>query len=144
MSVRDLIVAPVYVKRGRLCFYHRALFDQQVQQLTDGWEMEVIVQRLYATRSLEQNAYWWGMCVQPVADHTGYSPEEIHEFAKQKFIPKIVALCDRNGEIKGECVIGGSTRLLSTKSFATFVDHFRQWAASELDVVIPDPEGPHA
>lgn len=56
------------------------------------------------------------------------------------FLPKKLAICDGNGEVKGEVVIGGTTTSLNRIEFGEFVDRFRQWAAEELSVVIPDPD----
>lgn len=138
-AVSDLVVASAQVKSGRLFFRNRRLFDEQVRTLKDGWDVEVTVKRLRASRSIKANAYWWGVCVQLVSEHTGYTPEEVHEIAKQMFIPKALAICDGNGEVKGEFVIGGSTRSMNTAEFAEFTERFKQWAATELDVYIPDP-----
>lgn len=137
----ELIVASAQAKGGKLFIRNRRAFDQQIAQLKEGWQLEVSVKRLRATRSLQQNAYWWGVCVQLVSEHTGYTPEEIHDIAKQMFIPKRLAVQDGNGEIKGEFVVGGSTREMNKLEFGEFIERFRQWAAETLDVVIPDPEG---
>lgn len=128
------------VKNGRLFIENRRVFDQQVALLDPRWALEVTVRRRKATRSVRANRYWWGICVQLVAEHTGYTPEEIHDIAKQMFLPKTLAVNDGNGEIKGEFVIGGSTRKLNTAEFAEFVERFKQWAATTLDVVIPDAD----
>lgn len=137
--MNDLVVASAQVKGGRLFIRNRRRFDQAVSQFREGMEVEVSVKRLRATRSQQQNAYWWGVCVQLVSDHTGYTPEEVHEIAKQMFIPKRFAFQNGNGEIKGEFVIGGSTREMNKVDFSEFTERFKQWAATELDVYIPDP-----
>lgn len=141
-SVSDLIVATAQVKNGRLFFRNRKAFDANVAQLKEGWSMEVTVKRQRATRSQYQNRYYWGVVVELIAEHTGYTPDEIHDILKAKFIPKRLALCDGNGEVKGEFVIGGSTRRMNTVEFGEFLTEIRQWAASELGVVIPDPNEP--
>ena len=126
------------VKHGRLFIENRRVFDQQVALLDGRWVLEISVRRKRATRSLAANKYWWGVCVEAVSQHTGYTPEEVHEIAKQMFIPKKLSLADGNGEIKGEFVIGGSTRTMDTKGFSEFVERFKAWAAAELDCYIPD------
>lgn len=128
------------IRNGRLFIENRKVFDQQVALLDSRWTLEVTVKRLRATRAIRANRYWWGCCVQLVSEHTGYTPEEIHEIAKQMFLPKTLALSDGNGEVKGEFVVGGSTRKLNTKEFSEFVERFKQWAAAELDIVIPDAD----
>lgn len=71
------------------------------------------VSRQHALRSGQQNRWYWGVIVQLLADHTGYTADEIHEVLKAKFIPKHLALADRNGEVKGEFVIGGTTTTMN-------------------------------
>lgn len=100
-SVTEVAVGIATVKRGKLFFRNRRFFDQQVGALKDGWIVEVAVKRLRATRSIQQSRYYWGVVVELIAEHTGYTPEEIHEVLKAKFIPKHLALSDSNGEIQG-------------------------------------------
>lgn len=140
-AVMDEVIGVAQVKDGRLFIQNRRAFDQRIARFDDRWILEVTVKRLRATRSQQQNRYWWGVCVDLVSEHTGYSPEEVHEIAKQLFIPKRLAIADGNGEIHGEFVIGGSTRQMNTLQFSEFTERFKQWAAETLDVVIPDPEG---
>ncbi len=94
-----------------------------------------------ATRSQQQNRWYWGVVVEMLSDHTGYTPDEIHDVLKAKFLPKRLAVSDGNGEIRGEFVIGGSSRQLDKNEFAEFCESVRRWAAEDLGVVIPDPEG---
>ena len=136
----DEVIGVAQVKDGRLFIKNRQAFDQQIARFDDRWILEVTVKRLRATRSQQQNRYWWGVCVELVSEHTGYTPEDIHEIAKQMFIPKRLAVADGNGEIQGEFVVGGSTRQMNTEEFGEFIERFKQWAAETLDVVIPDPE----
>lgn len=142
MGVRDEIVASAHVKRGRLWISNRKVFDQQIRAVPEDWQLEVVVHRLRATRSTQQNRYWWGVCIQLVSEHTGYTPDEIHELAKQMFIPKKLAICDGNGEIVGEHVMGGSTRTMNTAQFTEFIETFKRWAAETLNVYIPDASEP--
>lgn len=139
-AAAELVVASATVKGGRLLIRNRRAFDASVSELRDGWEVEIAVKRLRATRSLEQNAYYWGVVVQLLSEHTGYTPDEIHDVLKAKFIPKRLAVCDGNGEIKDEIVLGGSTRAMNKLEFGEYVESIRLWAAEDLDVVIPDPD----
>ena len=139
-TVMDEVIGVAQVKDGRLFIKNRRAFDQRIARFDDRWILEVTVKRLRATRSQQQNRYWWGVCVELVSEHTGYTPEDVHEIAKQMFIPKRLAVADGNGEIQGEFVVGGSTRQMNTEEFGEFIERFKQWAAETLDVVIPDPE----
>lgn len=141
-TVLDEVTALAKRRGKKLFIQNRRQFDALVSQLDERWQLEITVRRLTATRSQQANKYWWGVCVALVSESTGYSPEEIHEIAKQMFLPKKLAFADGNGEVVGEFVMGGSTRSLNTKEFAEFVERFRRWAAEELEVYIPDANEP--
>ncbi len=139
-AVNTDVIASACVKNGRLRFHNRKAFDEQVRQFREGAEVEIEVTIRRATRSLQQNAYFWGVVVQMISEHTGYAPDEVHEFLKMKFIPKKLAVCKGNGEIVDEFVVGGSTRKMNTVEFGEYVESIRQWAAESLDLYIPDPD----
>jgi hypothetical protein len=137
-SIRDLVVGTGQVKRGRLFIQHRSLFNRQVAELDERWMLEVTVARLRATRSIEANRYYFGVVIDAISAHTGYHPDETHDLMKMLHLPKELAICDGNGEVKGQYVMGGSTRNLNTAEFSAYVSRVQQWAAETLDVVIPD------
>lgn len=132
------IVTTARLTKGRLQIRNWNRVASELKAMRDG-EMRVAISKARATRSLNQNRYWWGVCVALVSEHTGYTPDEVHELAKQMFIPKRLAFANGNGEVVGEFVIGGTTTRLDTLEFGEFVEAFRMWAAETLDVVIPDP-----
>lgn len=132
------IVATGTIRNGKLWIPNRRAFDQQIAQMREGWSVEVAITRLRAARSLEQNRYLWGVVYQTLADYTGYTPEEIHDVCKAKFIPKRVALANGNGEVVGEFVLGGSTRKLKKDECTEYIENIRRWAAESLDCYIPD------
>jgi hypothetical protein len=133
------ITVNVEMANGRLCLLNRPLFNDLLQTLRNG-PYELSLTRLRAIRSQQANRYWWGVVVHLFSDHTGYTPEEIHEWAKAKFIPKRLALLNGNGDVEDEYVIGGSTRKLTTVEFAEFVDEVRKFGNERLDLHIPDPD----
>jgi hypothetical protein len=54
-----------------------------------------------STRSSEQNALLWGVCYPPLVERTGYTAEEIHEYALGKhfgWVDKRVPKTPRNPE----------------------------------------------
>ena len=138
-GVNTDVVASAAVKNGRLILHNRRAFDQAISQFRDGAEVEIEVTIRRTTRSQQQNRFYWGVLVHLLSEHTGYTPDEVHEFLKMKFIPKRLALSDHNGEITDEFVIGGSTRKMNTVQFGEFMDECRRFAAEALDVYIPDP-----
>jgi len=85
-------------------------------------------------RSLQQNAYYWGVVVQKIieAHDDQYKPYQIHEWLKRQFLAEIIEL---RGVIHE---IGSSTAVLSTKQFEEFMSNVRMWAA-ENGIDIPEP-----
>jgi len=98
------------------------------------------IERVQATRSAQANAYYWGVVVAILADYTGYTPDEIHDSLKLRFLSKEVAFARGNGEVVAEFVIGGSTTALYSFEFYSYVEEIRQWAFEALDVSIPPPD----
>jgi len=101
----------------------------------------VTIAAAHATRSLEQNRYYFGVVLRTMAEHTGHSVDELHEWAKAHFLPKYVAICDGNGVIQDDVIVGGSTRRLDKVQFSEYVDGIRHFALEKLDLDIPGPEG---
>lgn len=133
------VVTTGSIRSGRLDIRNRKRFSEALRRMRDG-EVLITVTRKHATRSVQANRYYWGVVVDLLSDHTGYTPDEIHEVLKAKFIPKKLAVSDGNGEIKGEFVIGGTTTEMNKLEFGEYITRIREWAAEELDVVIPDPD----
>jgi hypothetical protein len=85
-------------------------------------------------RSLSQNRMYHAEVneiVRAVADFTGYTHEEIHEFLKQKFLsPDII-------EIGGERHERWTTTNLGTAEMSDYMEQVRRWAIEELGIDIP-------
>jgi hypothetical protein len=138
-GVADEVTAICHIRKRRVFIDDRRRFNDAVSNLDDRWDYEIAVRRLYANRSQQQNRFYWSVVVAYLSDYTGFTPDEMHDWLKMKFIPKKLAVCDGNGEIQGEFVLGGSTRKMNTAQFTEYLEAIRGWAASELGVVIPDP-----
>lgn len=116
----------------------RRSFDDGLRLLV-GKPILISVTEERATRSASQNAWYWGVIMARLSDRTGYTPDELHEYCKQRFLSKHLAIANDNGEIVDDRVIGGSTTKLTTKAFGEYCELIRQWAAAELGLDIPDP-----
>ena len=124
MKFRGKVVA------GKLQLYRREEFSDHVKLL----EGRLVVLQLTGERkdrSLDQNRWYWGCIVKMLAEHCGYTSEEMHEALKERF------LRDRINEKAGLVRIKSSAEL-DTKEFSEYCEQCRQLAA-ELGVVIPDP-----
>ena len=87
----------------------------------------------YKKRSNEQNAYYWGMIVDILSKEFGYTPEEIHEILKFKFLSK-------NYDFKGQYMTGTeSTATLSTSEMEDYHRKIREWASRDFNIYIPEP-----
>jgi len=96
-----------------------------------GKALEFIVRKTRKARSLRQNAYYWGVVISTLSDHTGHDPEEIHEALKIKFLS--------HDDEKTGLLIVGSTAALSTIQFNEYCDRIQRWAAQFLGCYIPSP-----
>lgn len=108
-----------------------------------GWkdcEVTILIERATATRSLVANAYYWGVVVHLISEHTGHTPEETHDLLKVMFLPKKLAMLGRNGDLVNELVIGGSTTKLNKVEFYEYCQRIREWSQDSLDLYIPRPD----
>lgn len=129
------LILPATVARGELRLNRRRMREWLAHR-RDGAYV-VTIERQHATRSLAQNAYYWGVVLGALCEHTGYTPEEMHNFLKQRFLPKRITLADANGELVEECVVGISTTRLNKLQFGEYLEQVVRWAGEELGVVVP-------
>jgi hypothetical protein len=115
--------------RGEENRYHAYLYKYK-----NGAEMFLVLgHKTKATvRSAQQNRYYWGVVVDLLSVHTGYTPDEMHEALKWKFL-----IIHRDGlpdTVK-------STAKLTIYEFMEYIDNIQKWAARDMGCVIPDPDG---
>ena len=99
-----------------------------------------------STRSSEQNNLLWGICYPPLVERTGYTAEEIHEYALGRhfgWVDKRVPKTPRNPEGIESVPRRTTTRdengkrsVLSKAEFTAFVETVERIAA-EAGVFIP-------
>jgi hypothetical protein len=92
--------------------------------------LDVTVKKHKSQRSLNQNAYYFGVVLDILSKHTGYEIDELHEILKFKFL--------RRRNEKGMEYVK-STAKLNTADFEDYLDKIKRWSAQELSCVIPDP-----
>lgn len=85
-------------------------------------------------RSNKQNAYYWGVVIEILSAHTGFSKDEMHEVLRNKFLRKYKVL--PTGE---EIKITKSTAELNTVEFENYLESIRKFSDIELGVTIPLP-----
>jgi len=96
--------------------------------------VEITIQKLKSTRSLQQNRLWW-LYVTIIAKDVGYTKEEMHEILKFKFL-KREKVDEKTGEIF-EYI--GSTTKLNKSEFSDLISDLIQWAAQNFNLVLPLP-----
>ena len=100
----------------------------------NGKRVEIKIQRLKSTRSVQQNRLYW-LYVTMIADELGYNKNEMAEIIKYKFLKK-----ERVDEGTAEVFeyIGSTTKLNKTE-FADMVNSIIQWSAETFNIILPAP-----
>lgn len=128
-----------FIRSGRLVVRNPQRFADMLRGWRDA-EVTITIEKKHAIRSQEASKYYFGVVLHLIAEATGYTVDELHEWAKAKFIPKHVAFVDGNGVVVDDLVIGGTTTRLNRGQFYEYVEAIRQFAAERLDLNIPDPD----
>ena len=85
-------------------------------------------------RSNPQNNFYWGVPLEIISEHTGFTTQEVHEILKNKFLKTIKVI--NNLEYHSS----KSTTELTTGEFKRYIEDIQQWASEVLGVIIPDPD----
>jgi hypothetical protein len=125
------------IRDGKLLVDKAPAFREYLTGL-EGKRIQLTVEKLKNTRTLQQNRYYWGVVVKLIAQHTGHDPEQIHELLKMQFSPKWYLM---NPGVTG--TTGGiptSTTRLDTVAFVEYTERCRMWANEFLGLNVPLPE----
>ena len=122
------------VESGKLLLKNQQIFKEEIKTLNG--DIILTVSEGRGKRSLQQNKYYHSVVCGLISETTGYTPEEVHNFLKDKFLSN-----------KHQMVIGNEERLieeatttkLTTKEFKDYIEKIQRWASEELNVSIPDP-----
>jgi len=117
------------VHNGKLVLPSTKFFRENLKHF-EGKEVELIIQRYRKTRTLKQNAYYWGAIIPILAEHFGYEDDEMHEALKWLFLKKRIAPIPT--------VI--STTKLNTAQFTDYIERIKRWASINYKIVLPNPE----
>ncbi len=100
-------------------------------------EVIVYVERRKRDRSKEQNGYYWAVVLTFIAEHTGYSVEELHEIFKSKYLSK-------KRLWRGTYILTtSSTKELTTNEFAEYLAEII-FEAGELGIAVPPADPTHS
>lgn len=90
----------------------------------------VRIERQEPVRSMSQHRFLW-VYYEAISQQTGFTAEEIHSWAKAKFLPKTFA------KVMGEDVeLSASTTKLTKAQFSEYLDRI----VAETGVPLPDPQ----
>jgi hypothetical protein len=121
------------IKNGELEYKNPKRFYDYLKGLPTDKDLELVLKEKRTQRSLEQNAWYWGVALKLISEHTGYETKDIHEILKSEFLKDFY-------EFKGKVYpIIRSTSDLNTKEFSEFMGRVQRWAVMRLQVSIPDP-----
>lgn len=130
------------IQNGKLILNspRRQKMTADIAGMRDGRMVEIELRPL-PRRSNPQNAYYWGVVIALIMEELQKLGHEVnadqtHEVLKSKFNSK--PLCNADGELIGE--IGETTTLMNKTEFGEYLDKIKRWAATYLNLNIPDPE----
>lgn len=129
-------VGTAIIENGVLRIRNRPHVERWASLQRNG-EYTFTIERLTARRSLEQNALYWAGYVDPLCEHTGYRPREMHLYLKARFLPAAkrkthhLLLQNRAGEVIDEFEIDMSTTTtLNRIEFGDYLDEIQAFAAT--------------
>lgn len=133
MSVNVSVIAEIKNNKPALSEYQKTKINKAFA-LSNGKMLQITVSNIKKDRSTNQNAYYWGVVLRMIAEETGYTPDDMHEYFKLRFMPKNII------QIKSEKrEVPFSTTKLQTNEFEMYLEQIRAFAAEELQIVIPLP-----
>ncbi len=94
----------------------------------EGKRIELTLEKERKQRSSQQNKFYWSVVVNILAEHFGYSVDELHESLKWKFLK----------QHEDSLVTVRSTTTLNTAEFVDYIDRIMMWAAQEHGIYIPN------
>lgn len=112
-------------------------YARYISLIADGTVLRINVEKLVATRSLKQNAYYHGVVVDMLRQYLGIeTAEAMHEVLKHLHLTESIRLpSDRRKKIE----IVGSTTDLTPMEFEEYLEDIRKWAWTKLRFHIPKP-----
>lgn len=121
------------IRGGRLILATRDAFDGWIAStFRDDTKVYVSVSEDRPPRSTAQMRYYWGVVMRLSSDATGYTPEEMHEISKAKFL-------SRKYEVGFEDITAPeSTKQLNSKQMTDYIENVRRWL-SEQGIYTPNP-----
>jgi hypothetical protein len=116
-----------------LAFRNPAYYQHQISQLKNDKVAIITIENMRSQRTPQQNKYWWGVCYPIIAELTGYTEKEVHEWARGAGLPpSTVQIGARTRETTK------STTDLSISEGVAYTEFLKQ-TAIDLGGYIPSP-----
>ena len=105
-----------------------------IDKLPESVRYDVTIKRHRERRSLDQNCLYflWLACI---ADETGHSKDDLHEYFKQQFLG-----FEQRAVLNKRVYLNPSTATLNMKQFSEYLDNIQVFANSELGILLPNPQ----
>ena len=84
-------------------------------------KLDFVIRRPLQEREINQNNYYWGVVLALISEASGHAVAKLHKHFKEQLLGP-----------------DASTKKLSKKDFANYVEQIRAWAAT-WNIKIPDP-----
>lgn len=108
----------MYVYKGNFKDFNLQKFIWKAKEIN--WEVVIMVKKYYKPRTINQNKYYWGWIITPMANHLWYEIEEMHEIMKYKYLK------DKTDDFE----YIKRTRDLTTKEFTDYVEKVKNFAST--------------
>lgn len=122
-------------ERGiRLAFTNPAYYRNLLQRFDGDKKVSVTIENLRSHRSLQQNRYLWGVVYPIIAEATGYTVNELHDWARAQYLaPRVIRIAGKTRNVMR------STTELSKGEMVEYINNLIQLGA-ELGCHVPSPE----
>ena len=125
MPNKNIFILPV----GRIaCTNHINTLDPEKK-----WR--ITVEPFVKKRTLDQNAFYHGVSLKLICEHTGYELDDMKMYLCGKFFGW--AEYEMMGEKRKKPI--KTTSQLNVEEFTFLIEQTERWAAQELDILIPKP-----
>ena len=134
MTMKDKIRLTVPVQGGKCKFSDAQLANVRAfLAKLDGKAVTIEWSKPRNTRSLRQNAYYWGVVLTIIGEETGNTADDLHTVYKEMFLtPKFITLGKKEIELRR------TTTDLTTAEFGQYLERIIAHAATELGISIPE------
>jgi len=121
------------IENGKLILKDREGFILSLSRL-EGKDVKVVVRERHATRSLNQNAYLWGVVYKVISDETGEDSDRLHDIFRTLFLTE-------HRSFRGKYLdVVKSTTGLSKIEMMEYITNIIVYASRELGIYIPSSD----